>query len=449
MAARARVLACAAVALAWVGGCSSDSPPSQDAGPSTDASSDAPLDAPLTDAPASDADAAALEFLELPDTYDAVHAFLTFDYLVAKADVATAGAHADFVWGAGSGNVPLYRAATQNPKIALSSYMVFDEVTDTTQTIDAWKKSHPDWIVYQCDKTTPAYAYGTRVPLDVSNPAVIDWQVQTFAVPAAAAGYDAIAADEFELPDFHGACGVYRNGTWTQLYSGKNPDPAYADAMIKWAQTFAQRLHALTPKPLALVANYYSQFPPDDPHVSQAVDALDGVISEGTFTAGTTGAAAMKESVWTSAVALMEAVQARGKPFFDINQFDDFNDGVHTDGDVEWALASYLMGKEHSAFVYAAGYTTLPIKYGADAWRPEYAAAALGSPCGAMQHVQGAYYTRLFQHGMSLVNPTATDASATLPPGTWTDLKGSAVTGSPALAAHTGLVLLDSGAPHC
>ena len=51
------------------------------------------------------------------DTYNGIHAFLTFDYKVT--DVATAATHGDYVWGAEQSHIAGYRASS-NPKIVLS-----------------------------------------------------------------------------------------------------------------------------------------------------------------------------------------------------------------------------------------------------------------------------------------------------------------------------------------
>lgn len=60
---------------------------------------------------------------------------------------------------------------------------------------------------------------GKNIPLDITNSEVIDWQISTYAVPAAAAGFDAIAADMFGLGNAFGACGVWEApGKWKTLY---------------------------------------------------------------------------------------------------------------------------------------------------------------------------------------------------------------------------------------
>ena len=43
-----------------------------------------------------------------------------------------------------------------------------------------WQSRHPDMVLYQCDKRTPAYNFGendTMIPLDISSQDVVDWQL--------------------------------------------------------------------------------------------------------------------------------------------------------------------------------------------------------------------------------------------------------------------------------
>jgi hypothetical protein len=102
-------------------------------------------------------------------------------------------------------------------------------------------------------------------------------------------------------------------------------------------------------------------------------------------------------------------VQAQGKAYFAINEFAQ--SPPLTNAAVQWALGSYLMSKEHASGIFTSGVQ----QYGSDNWRNEYA-AELGTPCGAMQADQGEY-TREYQHGLAIVNPTASDATFTLPRG--------------------------------
>ena len=55
--------------------------------------------------------------------------------------------------------------------------------------------------------------------MDITNEEVIAWQIENYAKPAAAAGYDAIAADMWGLSNAFGACGVWdAPGKWRTIY---------------------------------------------------------------------------------------------------------------------------------------------------------------------------------------------------------------------------------------
>ncbi len=371
------------------------------------------------------------------DTYDAVHAFLTFDYGVT--DVATAATHADYVWGSDEPKITEYRAST-NPGIVLSRYIPFTRDPEASHDLAYWQSAHPDWVLYQCDQMTPAYEFGDpNVPLDITNPAVVDWQVTSYAVPAAAAGYDMIAADNFTLTNAFGACGVFQGGQWKALYDG-TADPQYTADVLGWAKAFSTRLHALSPKPLGLIPNFQiGATPATDSDVVKLVSSVDAILDECGFSG--CGGSYPSASTWLNIVKFAEYVQAQGKAYFALNEFNQ--SPPLANADVQWALASYLMSKEHASAIFTSGVQ----QYGGDNWRPEYA-AAIGPPCGAMKSTQGVY-AREYKHGYAIVNPTGQGATFTLPAGSFEDLYGGAMGGSVPLGAGTGLVLLDTAGPRC
>jgi hypothetical protein len=371
------------------------------------------------------------------DTYDGIHAFLTFDYDVT--DVATAATHADYVWGAGESQIAAYRASSK-PQIVLSKYIPFTRDPDGAHDLAYWQATHPDWVLYQCDQTTPAYEFGDpNVSLDITNPDVVDWQIASHAAPAADAGYDLIAADNFTLSNDFGACGIFQAGQWKALYAGAD-DPQYTADVLAWAQSFATKLHALSPRPLGLVPNFQiGGVPYTDPNVLQVVSTVDAILDECGFTGCSGGHPG--ESNWLNIQSFVEYVQGQNKAYYAINEFSE--SPPLPDADVQWALASYLMSKEHASAIFTSGVQ----QYGSDNWRPEYA-AAIGTPCGAMQSTQG-LYAREYEHGYAIVNPSDAAATFTLPSGAFQDLYANAVSGSLPLAAGTGLVLLDTGGPRC
>ena len=123
----------------------------------------------------------------LADTWTNVHPFQNFDAFVGNA---TSVAHTyDAVYGAVLHNVATYRQI--NPNMYLTYYIPFHRDYGTFWDNSAihdlayWKAAHPDWVLYRCDRSTPALQYGNpNIPFDFTNPAVINWQVQTYAIPA-------------------------------------------------------------------------------------------------------------------------------------------------------------------------------------------------------------------------------------------------------------------------
>ena len=115
-------------------------------------------------------------------------------------DPATIAKYYSFVWGAPPTQISELRAG--NPKILLSYYFPFyrdngsfdNQNLGIQQNLSYWRSFHPDWVLYKCDRSTPAYyaddndQSDNRMPLDFTNPAVIDWQLQTYAYQLARMG---------------------------------------------------------------------------------------------------------------------------------------------------------------------------------------------------------------------------------------------------------------------
>ncbi|GAC1566045.1 MAG: hypothetical protein NVS3B14_05950 [Ktedonobacteraceae bacterium] len=372
------------------------------------------------------------------DTWNSIHLFQNFDY---KIDNPTSIAqYYDFVWGAEPRNLLAFRAG--NPNIFLSYYYSFfrdsGTFTDNSATHDLayWKTTHPDWILYQCDRQTPAYEDGlSNVPFDFTNPAVIAWQLQTYFLPASENGYDAIAADNVNMENLIGACGFYKNGQWVQRYTGEANDPQWRVDMISWASVVQQVLHHLK-HPLALIPNLgLGILSPSDPQVQQMVSHVDGILDEGGFTKYGNGY--LTGDNWAQDINFIENIQQQHKAYYIVNEFPSVGQS-----EIQWALASYLMCKEHSAAV-----SITPIQgYGIDTRYREYT-APIGSPLDQMYQGQNIYF-RDYTHGLSLVNPSPTDTrSVQLPPGShYTDLYGKAMSQTVTLLPHSGLVLLDAAA---
>jgi len=369
------------------------------------------------------------------DTWNNIHLFQTFDYGIS--DPAAVARHYDFVWGANLENVKAWHLG--NPHIFVTYYIPFQidwgtfPDPNTRHGLAYWKKVHPDWILYQCDRTTPAYDK-EETPLNFADPAFASWEIETYAKPASQAGYDGIAVDNLTLGNRYHACGVYIHGKWVKLYTGQYDDPVWRANIIGWLARMQQALHNL-PHPLALIPNTdFNVLSPSDPQFQQLVNHVDGILDEGGFTNYGSNYY-LTGGDWTQRIQIMINTQKQHKPYFVISLFP-----AVSHEQIQWALASYLMGKDHTASLFVS----TPDGYGSDVLYAEYN-AQIGTPLGPMYHVQHVYF-RSYSHGLSIANPSATttyrvklDTSHS-----YRDLYGNAVNQIVTLPPHSGLVLLYS-----
>jgi Hypothetical glycosyl hydrolase family 15 len=370
------------------------------------------------------------------DTWNNIHLFQSFDYKIS--DPAAISNHYDFVWGAEVDHVAAFRAG--NPNIFISYYIPFNRDHGTFSNNGAyhdlayWKAVHPDWVLYKCDRVTPAYEFGDpTMPLDFANPALLSWQIQTYAQPASESGYDGIAADNLDLQNQFGACGVYKNGQWLQRYTGQPDEPQWRTDVINWLTRMQQALHHLR-HPLALISNFsLDDLSSSDPLIQQVVSHIDGMVDEEGFTRY--GDGYLTDINWLQRIQFIESMQKQHKPYYIINQFP-----AVSYAEIQWALASYLMGKEHAAALFISTIQG----YGADLRYDEYN-IQIGSPKGPMYQMQNVYM-RDYSHGLSIVNPSATDNyTITLNADShYRDVSGNAVGQTITMPPHSGMVLLTS-----
>ncbi len=372
------------------------------------------------------------------DTYDNIHLVQIFSYNIN--DPASIAKYYDFVWGADQQKLAAFHAG--NPNILLSYYLPFHRDSGTFTNPDLgkshdlahWKSLHPDWILYQCDRTTPAFEDNNpNMPLAFSNPAVVNWQVQTYAQPASEAGYDAIAADNVNFENLYGACGYYQNGKWVQRYSGQQDDPQWRADIVTWTAHMQRALHELK-HPLALIPNFgLGTIAPNDSSVQQFIHHVDGILDEQGFT--NYGNGFITDASWVQYINLIKSVQHLNKPYYIINEF---NTSQISHEQMQWALASYLMGKDHLAAVFISGTQ----QYGSDLRYPEYN-ANIGTPNGNMYQDQQVYW-RKYSNGIVIVNPSSTSSYTVKLNAQYVDLYGNHISQSLTLQPHSGIVLLNS-----
>src|SRR6266702_7204150 len=111
----------------------------------------------------------------LPDTTNGIHLALIHE---SHASVNAENGVIDYVWGAQlplPGHTPhkdfyqKFDRAGGDAGLNGSNVSTFPKYYNK----DWFLQNHPDWLVYQCNKTALAYEYGDpNVPLDINNPAV-------------------------------------------------------------------------------------------------------------------------------------------------------------------------------------------------------------------------------------------------------------------------------------
>jgi len=377
------------------------------------------------------------------DTWENIHLFQTFDFNVTYP--AATAKNLDFVWGADPTHVWSYRAS--NPNLLLSYYITLHRDNGTFTNTDIsrqrgesfWKQIHPSWILYKCDRTTPAIEYGSpSIAFALNNPEVFNWQLTTYVNVAQQWGYDAIAVDNVNMENMFGGCGYYdKNGQWVQRYTGQMNDPAWQADVLSWATQMQATLHAL-PRPMLLMANFsYGSIPLKSDATQKVLQHLDGVLDESSFTQyGETHIAA---DAWVQMVKYVSTMQRQNKPFLLVNEFKA--DQTISHDDMQWVIGSYLMCKQRLAMLYIAYIQS----YGTDKYLtlPEYA-LQIGSPRGEMYEDQGVYW-RDYTGGQVVVNPFNVDITVTLSPGaSYVDPYGAHIDQTLRLPALSAKIMLNA-----
>jgi hypothetical protein len=373
-----------------------------------------------------------------PNSTSGLHPFLTFDYGVTN--LSAAAPSIQFIWG---GHAPVQWHAA-NSQVVVSAYITYNRDPDASRNLSWWQANHPTWVLYKCDRVTPANidpAY-PNVALDVSNPEVVAWQVSSYAASYSAQGFDAIAADNFDIGNWAAACGIFApNGTWVQLYNTSQPsvDPTYVANQVQWLSAFRSALHALQP-PLRLIPNFALAGSAFNSQAALGIlQNVDGILDERGFTGW--GSGFLGDGEWRNIWEWARALQAAGKGYYSINEWggagSDLPPTVRS-----WVAASWAMVNEGASGVFMS---CVSVCYGYWRPQPEYA-LDIGSPLGPATAPGGlgTLWRRSFERGLALLNPTgATPTQAPLPSPTqvYVDAQGREYKGSVALGSGQGLLL--------
>ncbi|MGZ3665768.1 MAG: putative glycoside hydrolase [Ktedonobacterales bacterium] len=389
-----------------------------------------PTATPTADVPAATGD----NYVGLPDTTINIHISLPFNFHIS--DPKDEIGKVDYVGGS--------TYATEPRGVYNTSYYPYDRAGNQGHDITWFKAHHPDWIEYQCDRRTIAYEFGDpNPPLDITNPAVLNYMWSTYLAPRLQAGYAGIMFDNLSLNNsghWTGRrCGHFTpTGAWVQQFAGTSNDPAYRQAVLTWAKTMHERLHAAFPN--ATMSGNFSFDPSYAADSYTLYQYLDIVVDEKGFTnEGESGNNYLTGDDWKAKMQALQYLASVGKGWSSTNQEPERFANI-SNTEVQWVLANYLLVKGRHSFVFITGVQ----EYGYLYLRPEYA-AQIGSPIGAMS-AKGAVYFRNFTHGLAIVNPSASHGyTVQLPANTYKDLYGHTLAnGSITLGPHSGIVLLNA-----
>ena len=399
----------------------------------------------------------------MPSSWGKISAFQVFDDTangyISQAAASSDGWRYSAVWGARNNIGTSWLSSNAALETAYYNALETDESSTgwgaVGHSLSWWQSNHPDWVLYACTASgsptkTPAWVPGlsTNVPLDVHNPAVVQYQVRLMADYAHRLGYRALAIDEAtfwqadEGVSGGYGCGIYQNGAFVRRYGGSS-DPNWAADVVAWvkiAHAILTTDPAISAYHLKLIVNHPAdQLTANETAFLSNVDAdLDetGYSSYGNYRSGSASTFKMRTD-W----ALY--AQRHGVA---VLMNDNWGSLAVTTPLLEYSVATYLMGNLQAESLFASSGSG----YGLENWHAQYR-TALGAPCGdyyggsSYDAAAPSLYYRRFENGLVVVNGGSGSAgeAARLAAGhAYTDLFGRPVSAPLEVASNDGYVLL-------
>ena len=326
-----------------------------------------------------------------------------------------------------------------------------------------WQENHPSWVLYRCDKVTPAYwGEDPNIPFDISNPDVVRYQVENYVVPAYQMGYHGMAMDNVALSNAGQGCGVWEedpnnatNKVWKKLFSGSGGSGGrYSAAVVQWMKSFyTQSRKALNCAQDFFITINYSlcgiSF--NDPRVEAITQHTDGILAEEGFT--DYGSKFLRGHDWTNVTHWVHRTQQLGIAHFSNNEWGKSLPCDFTQDQQSWLVANYLISKGNTSSI---NYSPIQV-YGYPVTDWLFTNYSTGVPLedkftvvtGAAENQQ--LYFRTYSAGLlAIVAPFEAD-TARLPPliefcssGNFTDPWGAKMaTGSPLVGPGAWLLRCD------
>jgi hypothetical protein len=398
-------------------------------------------------------------------TYGRIALSQIFDYFpstgtqMSSSQIASDAYRYDWVWG--SFNPSAWRSA--NSQALVSRYYIIEEDNTLISGLNLqwWEQNHPDWILYACDSSgnptrdiayTPGDGFAD-VPLNIHNPAVVQYQIQQSLLPYAQAnGYNALALDEVifhdmmlggnpelgqtEKPGEFG-CGTWNSdGTFNKVYQNPN-DPTWTQDVLNWVE---QAKQAASMANIKVVVNHPAGSI-TSPNEQTLMRNIDMVLVEAGFTNyGNYGSVGYFNNTYN----YMEWVQKQGVAIGIVQKYYH-ETTTFTPSEIEYGIATYMMANEGNADMFLVGNNGRGYGYGAEQYHTEYG-TQLGDPCGAMYGGNPGVYYRRFQNGIVVANASSSAATATFPSNhTYNDIDGRPLSNPMTINGWDGYVLITAG----
>lgn len=209
-----------------------------------------------------------------PDTTANVHLEMVFNY--AQKNVNAESGVVDMVWGS---------QYARRPRDVYNTTYIPYAVDNFLYPVSWYRKHHPDWLEYQCDRTSLAFEFGANhAPLDFTNPSVQAFQWSKWVDPQIAAGYGGIAVDTMSLTNDWKQCGHFASGgTWIRQFTGNEGDAIFRRAILAWEANTYAHVHALSPT-ATMQVNYSYEFGVSRAENLQLMTTTDLLFDERGFT---------------------------------------------------------------------------------------------------------------------------------------------------------------------
>ena len=268
------------------------------------------------------------------------------------------------------------------------------------------------------------------MPLDISNPEVLQYFWDAKIAPALAKGFQAIAFDNVSAVNSFQRCGAGGDAGLRRQFLATPKDPLFADAVRQWAAWMRDHLHA---HGAALAINLtYSET--DVPGFDAIAREADIVVDEGGFARDCMPMVA--DLHWRQRFLSYRAI-ARERALAIIDQTCKTIDQIAPDI-ARWTLANYLVLRGDRTYLAVTGYEV----YGRVDERPEFKTdlgIAIGEPVE-----NGTMMVRHYSKGMALVNYSSKDV-APIDLGTrrFRTEGGAVATGVFALGKLSGEILME------